>query len=386
MTVEDRRDTMLDLLIAGVREEPGAEKFLHAVTEPAARVEEYLALRRGKLSDLLDPSLVPDEQVVHLAHLVGWGPEYPPGATLDTESRRRIASSAVRMWRDKGTQPTLRAAIVAMTGRRTIFEDWFQRRILGGTSWGEFTAEPEPGSAISAYPYSNAGSVTDLWLMDPSDELDLDKVARVVRPFLPSGERVNMRRALHLDDLLHDTEAWTVGSSGNGGYAPAAKYILSQNGREYIADGWGTQGTWSGTHVRARAAINGRFELYTYLQADNLDDGYLIRVRPASATVELHRRVATVDTLLDSVSGVRLQQNGTPYDFRISAWNTTTSTDLTVWVSGIRVLQHSDTHASRHTAGGMGWRAFPVPTAFTRLYGAITIEHSTPVTRIGLAT
>jgi hypothetical protein len=242
-----RLETWLDRLPAGLLSGGGREA-LERILGGAARVDDLLTRRAEALGDLLDPELVPDDLVPLLAAEAGLGPVL--SVRLPVDSWRRLIAAAPRLWMTRGQREAWILAVRAIVGgREAILLDWFSRRVVvDGTAWGALVLEPDP-TAADAGPYGRPSTVSDLWVEDPDEEADLAGAGAVLELVRVAGQRVNLRRALWVDDgrrgaTRYLVTAGTVTTSG-------ASWTLADEGSAL------TSGKdWSDVGLTLRASIS----------------------------------------------------------------------------------------------------------------------------------
>lgn len=208
-------DQMIALLPESLNADPAGRDFLRRFLAGWVQVVALHDARIDALITIRDPSVQTDIRIVReIAAMGGWSPDLAATSGWSDEDWRRMAAVGAGIWAGKGTLPSWRQALRAMAaGRRAMVLDWFYRRATIG-SWGglaimsDVGVDDEAGDA-----YSPQERVSDVWLADPLDELDRARIARVLDVCRPMGERINIRRALVVDNG-GDFRQWSVTGSG----------------------------------------------------------------------------------------------------------------------------------------------------------------------------
>lgn len=210
-------EAMIALLPESLSADSAGRDFLARFLAGFAAVDDLQRARIGALLTLHDPAAQTDMAIVReIAAESGWSPDLAATVGWSDEDWRRMAALGSAIWSAKGTVGSWRQALRAMTaGRGTMILDWFFRRAtVGGDAWGAIPlmcgvgVDDEAGDA-----YSPQERVSDVWVADPLNELDLAKIGRVLNVCRPFGERINLRRALVVDPG-GDFVSWTISGAG----------------------------------------------------------------------------------------------------------------------------------------------------------------------------
>ena len=208
-----RVDELRALLPRGLASEPGAKRFWRGVLVPVAQFEAWADVKLQRTALLLDPAEVPDELVPFLASLVGVGADLSAAFSLSPDQQRALISVAVALWKRKGTRRSLRDVVLFLTGARTYHLDWFYFRLVQGSAL-ELHLLPAPSTSLGTR-YDNPETVTDVWLLDVTGMgVDVGIVERWLEVLMPTNERINLRRALFIEDLQLDAVLWDLEVAG----------------------------------------------------------------------------------------------------------------------------------------------------------------------------
>lgn len=346
------------LLPRSLADDPAADAFWTGILDPVARVEAYLDAKRGQIPGLLDPAQVPDAVVRYLAALVGLGPDLPAAAGLSTAQLRRLIPVMVRIWKTKGSTDSWRAIIGAFSGARVLILDWFYYRTVDGTSL-ELHTLPEPGG--SGGNYTIPERVSDVWVADPAEALDLTAsgdIARLLSVVRPLLERINLYRAFFVEDLRVGLNQWDIETPGapNSGLVDGG--IRSANGnlfsvRADIPD------LDADFHALFLAAVEEGADLLVALQAASDDDGYRIRILPATSEVEVARMVGGAATVIASWTMADPITDGYFYRWSLDFSVLAASVEIRVLWEGVLIGTATDTDAARWTSGRVGFQGRP---------------------------
>jgi len=368
-------EQLAQILPDGLRVEPEAEEYLIKLLGPVASVASYFDAKTEQLGALLDMAETPADLLPMVAGLVGMGREWAPVATAGDDDLRALAPVAVRLWKLKGTRPSWRSVVSAITGSRAIVLDWFALRTVQGTT-GEIHLIPAPGSSMSGN-YSPPEYVTDVWYMDPDGDADRDLLARLLDAMRGAGERINLYRATFVDDCGAGLAFWEAeGVTGTLGANPDTWEIVSSGGRWARADVGGEEDTWANYHLSARLAVTGAATV-DILRSNPLKY-YTVEIDQASGTVELFRIVA--GTPASVATAAQPMAAGHPYKWTIEGW-TGSSNVIRVYFEGSLLINFTDTVAARPSNGGIRWRGEVGGTAV--LSSLLLWELGTTPTRIG---
>jgi len=354
---------VIDLLPRSLYEDnPEARRILVAMLTPIVQVDSYLAVRTSKLDELLDPSAVPDGLVRHLAALVGMGTDLEATNAATIDEVRRLIPVAVRLWKMKGARPSWRALPASLSGSRSLILDWFYLRTISGAP-ARVAVIPPPGGA--GYPYSSPEYVTDLWIMDPSGSgVNLTLLARFLDVVRGAGERINLYRALLVDDLGAGAALWSsLGTGGSWSYDPDAWELTAANDFTFVLEPnlEALAATWSDYHATLRLAVTGTVRARIY---DGPADNYRVTINQVTGLVQLHRLIGGVPVLLGSFAGPPLVA-GFPYLWSLEAWEGFGATTVRVYREGAKLIDVADANPGRPTAGGLRWQALGVGSTAT---------------------
>lgn len=346
-------ERLIELLPRGLYDgDAETYRVLSAMLRPVGLVDDYLDARTRKLGELLDPEACPDEVVPYLAAIVGVGLDLEASNAASVAELRKLIPVAVRLWKLKGTRPSWRAVAAALAGSRSLILDWFYLRTISGDP-ARVAVIPVPGGSGGSY--SSPEFVTDLWIMDPTGSgVNLELVARFLDVVRGAGERINLYRALLVDDLGAAGALWADAGTGLGSwsYDADAWELTARDGYAFALDLDGLADTWDDYHATLRLAVTGSVSLRLY------DAGagtfYRVDVNQPAGSVSLYRVVSGTPTLLAAFAGPPLQA-GFPYLWSLEAWEGTGSTTVRVYREGAKLIDYVDTSGSRPSAGGLGW-------------------------------
>lgn len=373
------------LLPAAIADEPAAQGFLRGSLDPYARLCGYLDSRAADLPTLYDPAAVPAGQVRDLAQLVGLGSDLPAVAGLNARQLRRLIPVIVRIWKRKGTAGSWRDMIGALTGKRVLILDFFALRTTDGAT-AELYVLPAVGEDDGSS-YGFPENVSDVWVADPDQELNLSATgdgARLIGLVRPSGERINLARALLVEDLRVGAVQWTaapVGTPGTGYSADAdgAPGIVAPAGVALVQ---AVAPPAVDLSVYVLLAVRGRADLLVCLQAADAEDGYRLRIDLAAETATLARVVGGVATDVATWATGPLQAD-VDYEWRIEVHHRTDATEIAARLAGDVLGEFADTDGARHGAGRFGFAAVAGGSRRAILRQALIVEQGVSRARIG---
>lgn len=378
-TVEE----LIGMMTEGTHETNEEHEDLVAMLTPVAKVATLLELKRAKLPQLLDPSAAPENAIRHLAATVGLGPELPAAYSLSNGDLRRLIVVAVALWKIKGTRPSWRNVISALTGSRCLIYDWFYLRTIDGSPARVHTI-PGPGELVSGSLYSYPEFVTDVWFNDPADADRVALVARWLGEMRPANERINLHTALMVDDLHVGESQWTRQGSGVHVVDLDGYRLGCSDGAHFAADSAIGQ-AWTDYRITLRLTITGRFQLLLYRLTDGTDDCYRMEIDSSTSTWYLYRRRAAVDVLVATATVAMVE--GATYRFTWTVDTDLTSTTVKVYFEGFEAINYTDTAGNRLVSGSWRWGAFSGAANSAILTEALVWGSGTlTATRIGLAT
>jgi len=371
---------LIELLPRSLYEgDPETRRVLEAMLGPVGLVDDYLAARTSKLSELLDPEAIPDELVPYLAAIVGVGLDLAAANSATVDELRKLIPVAVRLWKLKGSRPSWRALPAALAGSRSLIFDWFYLRTISGDP-ARVAVIPGPGG--SGYPYASPEYVTDLWIMDPSGSgVNLELLARFLDVVRGNGERINLYRALLVDDLGAGAGMWADGGTGGSwSYDSSAWELTSRDGKAFrLDDDLGALALgWDSYHVTWRLAVTGTARLRWRL---NGTTNYRITINQVTGLVQLQRIVAGVPSVLASYAGPPLEA-GVPYLWSTEAWEGPSDTRLVVYREGSKLIDYVDNFPGRPSSGGLRWETFGAGSVATLSTALVWPAGITP-TRVG---
>lgn len=345
---------------------------------PVARVQSYFEVRRRKLAELIDPDLVRDDLVGFLSALVGMGREWAPLADASDAELRQLLAIAMSLWRTKGAGPSWRSLGESQTGSAIWILDWFYFRVVEG-SGPEVHTIPAPGA--SGAPYTNPERVTDIWYADPDAAIDVALLVKLLDRFRPVGERINLYRALHVDDML-GAGRWVNCGTGPARFDLAGRnYSVSEGGR-YAVD-LESAADWVDLHALLLLAVEGLVQVGIYETGavqSTLSDGYRVDIDSDAHTVELLRVNGGVETSLEGPTHVPFI-GGAQLRWTFEAWTGSSATTIKVWLEGTNVIDFDDTDGDRLEAGRVSFAAGP--GAGAELTGTLIWSYPVTRTRIG---
>lgn len=351
---------LLELVPEALRGSEVERRYWLGVLKGPARIQAYLDARAQILRDhAYDPDELPDEVIPYLAASVGLGPDLPVVAELTVDELRRLTAIAVAMWKRKGSTDSWRAALLHLGPARAMILDWFYLRIVEGTS-GELVLLPDPGTAPGGN-YDYPETVSDVWVEDPDEALDLERLGRFLNLLRPTNERINLYRALFVEDLRQSTLLWSIDDPPNGYHDPDRKALVSEDGALFLAnpdDAPDLSGA-NGYHVFLRLAMTGGADLWVAADAD-ASDGYRLRwtAGDPAGSLEVSRVVAGVATSLGTFASPAIV-DGYRYRWSVDVRRGTGVTELQVRQEETLVATVLDTNAARHFTGRWGWAGGP---------------------------
>lgn len=341
-------EELIGLLPLALQADADARHALEGMLNPVARVNSLLARKAERLAELLDPSEVPDELVVHLAGLVGVGVDLPAAARASTEDRRKLVAVAVAFWKRKGTATSWRDLVSTLAGSRSILLDWFYTRTVIG-SYGERHTIPAPGTGSALY-YSHPERVSDLWYQDPAGAVDRDLLARFLGVARASSERINLIAADLVDDFGAGPGQWTWNAAGAWSHDADAWELHADDGAEFTPELDGLEAAWASYHAFLRFAVTGGGVIRVRYTAT---DHYRVEIDQAAGSVTLVRVIAGVPVVL--ATAVQRLGEAFPYRWSVEAWEGASSTTLRVYLEAVKLIDVVDTTVGRPAAGPIRW-------------------------------
>lgn len=344
---------LIDLLPQGLHsDDPETRRVLLAMLEPVAVVDDFYQAKVAKVAQLLDPSLVPDALVPHLAGLVGVGRDLPASKVATVAELRKLIPVAVALWKMKGTQPSWRALAAGLAGSRSVILDWFYHRTISGSP-AMVSVIPAPLGTGGVY--TNPERVTDLWIMDPAGLVNLELLIRFLDVARPTGERINLYQAWLVDDCGAGGALWTDGGAGGSrGYNPTTWELVSRDGYRFDVDAGGLEAAWADYHATLRLGVEGVADVR--ILHTGPDDYYRFELRQDTGRVRLYQVIAGVETLLFTRAGLPLVALH-PYLWAVEAWAGTGSTTLRLYRDGSLLIDVADATVGRPAAGGISWQS-----------------------------
>ncbi len=378
-TVEE----LIDMMTEGTHETHQEHKDLVAMLTPVAKVMTLLELKRDKLPQLLDPSAAPENAIRHLAATVGLGADLPAAYSLSNADLRRLITIAVALWKVKGTRPSWRNVVSALTGSRSLIYDWFYYRTIEGSPTRVHTI-PGPGELVSGSLYSYPEFVTDVWFDDPADADRVALVARWLGEMRPANERINLHTALMVEDLYVGESKWTREGSGDFLVDQVAHTLTGSNGAYFAALSAIGQ-AWADYRITMRLTVTGRGQLLLYRLNDDTADCYRVEFDASTDTWYLYRRRTSVDVLLDTATVAMV--DGATYRYTWTIDTDLLATTIRAYFEGLEVFNYVDTAANRLASGSWRWGAFTGAANTITLTEALVWGNGTlTATRIGPAT
>ena len=385
-SVDERLDQLASMLPESMRYNDEAERALRGLLKPIARIDNYLSLKREQLLGLHQAELVPDELVRHLAATVGFGLDLSATSVLATATLRSLTPGAVALWKVSGTQPAIRRVLAAVLGSRGWILSWFQLRTVTGTA-GEIHVIPSPGSGSGAY--FQPEWTTDVWYMDPdaSAPPDITELVAVLGVIRASCERLNLRRALLLDDLEGGEAFWARQSAGTYVYEDAAEdegrqHVLS-DGAGFYPDFGGLSAAWTSYRWTVLLRTAGEAHLYVLAAAEG-DEGNAYRVEIDEAAAEL--RIVRIDAGVASPPiTVPLAISPThSYRWSVEVSVAPAATTLRVYLEGALMTSIADLSPGRYSAGSVQFGADIGVGNAVAVRGALLWAEGVVTTRVGL--
>lgn len=370
---------LIDLLPRSLYDgDPEARRVLEGMLSPVGLVDDYLNARTRKLHHLLDPSELPDDLIRHLAAMVGLGPGLAATAAATPAELRKLIPVAVRLWKLKGTRPSVRGLVASLTGSRPVALEWFFLRTVHGSP-ARVTVIPGPSGSGGFY--GTPQNVQDLWYQDPAGTVDQRPLVRLLALVRPAGERINLYRGWLVDDLGIGAALWRDAGAGAGtwSYDPAAWALHARDGYGFTTALDALPAAWADYHATVRLAVTGAawFRIYD----GGNDDHYAVYVDQVTGEITLIRNIGGATTGLALHLGPPLTA-GHPYLWAVEAWEGTGSTTIRVYREGAKVIDFVDTTPGRPSSGGVAWGSAGAGDLAT-LTTALVWPRGTAPTRIG---
>lgn len=305
---------VMEMLPAAHRAGEEQQRILAGALEPVVEVYNLLEGRRERQADLDQAANLPDRLAPYAAWLVGLGGEYGPVAVTPNAMLRRMIPWALQLWRIKGTDESWRLPLLALAGRRAMVITWHERRMAEGTDTMFFLATEEDSAGSTLY--ERGPFVSDVWVEDPLEVTDLSLYARWLGTMRPSGERLNVRRALLVEDTFNGFVRWTdFLGAGSTAYLPESNTLRVSDGR-YLQVGLGVgEDAWDDLRVTARVAVTGVGRVLVRCDGANT---YAVTLDTDLQQVRLERWQDPGPWVLVRTQDVSLGE-GTPYIVRIDA-------------------------------------------------------------------
>jgi hypothetical protein len=383
--IEARRDELIDLLPRALSADDDGRRSAEAVCEPVALVDLVLDQVIQRFGELIDPELCPDEAVPLLAELVGLGPRLAPVRASTVAQLRALIPSAIRAWRRAGTTTSWRAFVRAVGAARSLFVSWHDVLIDVSEATPELWVLPGPGLAPGGCgdPNDYPDSTLDVWIMDPAGTTDLELIGQWLNLVRQWGGRINVIRALLVEDLLNGRSLWRdiAGASTWDQDDPA---LVLASGAALGVDLDSAALAWTAYRalVRVEHADAFRFLVHADGYAVPLS-AYVVTVDPAAETVVISRTNAGTlpGTTLATASGVGLGASATG-DWRIDVIELASGCEIAVYLDGDEVIRYADTSGSAVTAGTFGVQNHGA--ADLKIRGALITEPYPDLVQVGV--
>lgn len=382
--IEARRDELIDLLPRALSIDDDGRRSAEAVCEPVALVDLVLDQVIQRFGELIDPELCPDEAVALLAELVGLGPRLAPVRASTLAQLRALIPSAVRAWRASGTTTSWRAFVRAVGAARSLILSWHDVLIDVSEATPELWVLPGPGLAPGGGgdPNDYPDYTLDVWVMDPAGTADLDLIGQWLNVLRFWGGRINVIRALLVEDLLNGRSLWRdiAGVSTWDRDDPA---LVLEPGAALAADLDSLALTWGALRLLVRVEHADAFRLLVRGDAYASPlSAYCVTVDPTADTVVISRVNAgsPPGTTLATASGVGLGAAAVG-DWRIDVIDLAAGCELAVYLDGDEVIRYADTSGSALALGTCGVQNHGA--ADLRIRGALIAEPNPDLVQVG---
>lgn len=360
-TARPRSDEeLLALVPQALRYTDVEQAFWLGVLKGPARIEAYLDARAAALREAAYKGAeAPAAIIRQLAATVGLGPDLPIVAELTEDELRRLLSVAVALWKQKGTDTSWRSVLSYLAPTRVLILDWFHHRTIEGSSL-ELHLIPEPGTAPGGN-YDYPEFVTDLWIVDPNEIFDLERLGRVLTLFRAANERINFYRAAFVEDLRQGVQLWEVETPADGRYSSARVALVARDNCRFVCnpDDHPDLSTVLGYHVFWRLGFEVEGELWVGLTGTDLENGYKIRLIPGdpSGLVTVSRVVGGVAIVIGSGATPGALVEGYRYRWSVDVDRSPGKVLLRVRLEADEIVALEDTNANRYFWGRWGWGA-----------------------------
>ena len=383
---------LIDALPRGLSETPEARRWLWGLLSPVSIVRQYLDQRIDRIEWLLDPDLVPDEQILFLAALFGLA-DTPAvyGATPD--ELRTWLPEVRELWARKGTLDGLQAVVRFVVGARSLWLRWVDTYTTDGAS-GARVLLPRVGTAPGGA-YDHPEGVLQLYVADPAQELDLDALDGWISTMLAANTTCYRLACAFVDDLIALPALWDEQSpGGSDGYqddpVEGVRALVCTDGNAFVSastiDGVDELHGATGKSVRAEIAVDDTGAgIVMYAEGPDLDDGYRITVDPTSFEISVDKYTGGSGSSLGSIDlgtlGFEIVAD-TRYEIRVDTEIRSTGTmEISVVWEGTPVLLVTD--ATPYTSGFDGVFAGAGARVIAYLF-LVYLRGSAPVTLRGV--
>ena len=383
--IEARRDELIDLLPRALSSDDEGRRSAEAVCEPVAVVDLVLDQVIQRFGELIDPERCPDEAVALLAELVGLGPRLAPVRASTIAQLRALIPSAIRAWRMSGTTTSWRAFVRAVGSARSLFVSWHDVLIDVSTMTPELWVLPGPGLAPGGGgdPNDYPDYTLDVWVMDPAGTADLELIGQWLNVLRFWGGRINVIRALFVEDLLNGRTLWRdIGGISTWDQDDLA--LVLEAGASLAADLDSAALAWTGYRVLVRVEHADAFRLLVHADGYAVPlSAYAVTVDPGAETVVISRTNAgsLPGTTLATASGVGLGAAATG-DWRIDVIPLASGCEVAVYLDGDEVIRYADTSGSAVTAGTFGVQNHG--TERLKIRGALIAEPYPDLVQVGV--
>lgn len=346
------------LLGEGLAADEATRSFVNRFARALFALEGFTSNRLRELPvKLLDPETIPAYALGALAASVGWSRSDPFVAELDEAALRRLVAVAFRLRRERGSEASWVDLLGVLVGRFVLVRSWFDRRAHTGT-WGGTYLVPGLGTATpGGGPYSYPENVSDVWIEDPEEVVDLELAAGLLDRFRPSNERINVYRAWWVDTGRRGSGRWGIHGPGTAHTWDEEAAILTSTGDKFVARaGGGLESSWSdyAADFRLRLADGAEGQIGVGISADS-EDGYVAVLDHGAQEVRLH-------LLVGNALGVAVAT--VPWRFGADAWirwriehaRQVGAVRIRVSFEGVTVIEYVDA-TNAYPTGAAGWGA-----------------------------
>lgn len=309
------------------------------------------------IKDLWDVSKIKDEHLQYLKNIVGWTSDLSSITDrLDADKLRKLISTSIPLWKQRGTDDAMQNVITLVTGARTRVWDWFDFRwVLDETEMGEEHEGRDPwiidlpGVASDEY-RSNLRVVDD-------GSLDHTLVVELVKLMRASGERWEVSFIDFLDrfGIDGDDTQWFESGLDVPLVASGLAQLSDNTSSEMAVVSLARALDWSHyalyARLRATSSVAGNTFGVVFYWTDSTNY-YFASLDVANNTVTLKKNVGgSISTIASSTFYPGTLTSDVYYGIRVQATDEGATNRIKVYVDNDEIINTTDADLSGGSIG-----------------------------------